>query len=87
MYATIKKWGNSQAVRLPKAILEMASMKENEQVNILAEQNQIVIKKTKSHREHIPLAERLKDWEGQPYKLNAEDSEWINLKPVGKEIW
>jgi hypothetical protein len=40
----------------------------------------------KSYRKHIPLAERLKDWEDQPYKLNAEDSEWINLKLVGKEI-
>jgi len=87
MNATIQKWGNSQAVRLPKAILETAEIKENEQVHILAERNQIVIKKLRNHREHIPLAERLKNWNGKPYELNDEDKEWLDLEPVGDEVW
>jgi hypothetical protein len=32
MFTTIQKWGNSQAVRLPKAVLEKASLKENDAV-------------------------------------------------------
>jgi len=87
MRATIQKWGNSQAVRLPKVMLETASIKENEQVQIFAERNQIVIKKTRNRREHIPLVERLKDWDGQPYKLNSEDKAWLELEPVGNETW
>ena len=87
MRATIQKWGNSQAVRLPKAILETANIKENEQVRILAEYNQIVIKKTRSRREHIPLAERLKDWNGQPYELYSEDKAWLDLESAGDEVW
>jgi len=87
MRATIQKWGNSQAIRLPKAVLETASIKENEQVHILAERNQIIIKKSRKHREHIPLAERLKDWNGQPYELNDEDKAWLDLEPVGDEVW
>jgi antitoxin MazE len=87
MRTTIQKWGNSQAIRLPKAVLEAASIRENEQVFILAEHNQIVIKKTVKQREHVPLSERLKDWNGQPYELSAEDNEWLNAKPVGEEIW
>ena len=85
MHTTIQKWGNSQAIRLPKAILETASINENEQVQILAERNKIVIKKSRSYRSHIPLAERLKHWDGQPYELTNEDSEWLNMKPVGEE--
>jgi len=85
MRTTIQKWGNSQAVRLPKAILETASIKENEQVDILAERNQIIIKKSRKRREHIPLAERLKDWDGQPYELNDEDEVWLDLNQVGDE--
>ena len=85
MHATIQKWGNSQAVRLPKAVLEIASIKENEQVHIVAERNQIIIKKSRKHREHIPLAERLKDWSGQSYELNDEDRAWLDLEPVGDE--
>ena len=87
MHATIQKWGNSQAIRLPKAVLETASIKENEQVRILAEPNQIVIKKTRKHREHIPLAERLKDWDGKPYELNDEDKAWLELESIGDEVW
>ena len=87
MKATIQKWGNSQAVRLPKVMLEAASIKENEQVRIFAERNQIVIKKTGNRREHVPLAERLKDWDGQPYELSSEDKAWIDLEPAGDEIW
>ena len=87
MLTTIQKWGNSQAIRLPKAILETASIKENEQVQILAERNRIVIVKPRSKREHIPLAERLKDWNGQPYEMTNEDKEWQDMKPVGEEVW
>jgi antitoxin MazE len=86
MIATIQKWGNSQAIRLPKAILETACLKENEQVQILAEQGKIVIIKQRSKKEHIPLAERLKDWNGQPYELNSEDKAWLELEPVGDEV-
>jgi antitoxin MazE len=34
MYTTIQKWGNSQAVRLPKDILEEANLQENDKVQI-----------------------------------------------------
>jgi len=87
MRTTIQKWGNSKAVRLPKAVLETANIEENEQVLILAERNQITIKKLRKHREHIPLAERLKNWNGQPYELNDEDKVWLDLEPVGDEVW
>jgi hypothetical protein len=38
-------------------------------------------------RRHIPLVERLKNWDGQPYELTEEDREWQDMKPVGEEIW
>jgi len=85
MQATIQKWGNSQAIRLPKAILEIASIRENEQVQIFAEQNKIVIKKATRKRTHVPLAERLKGWNGRPYELTNEDRDWLDMKPVGGE--
>jgi len=87
MNATIQKWGNSQAIRLPKALLETASLKENEQVQILARRNEIIIKKAEKKKRHKTLAERLKGWDGKPYELTDEDREWQNIKPVGREIW
>ena len=87
MIATIQKWGNSQAIRLPKALLKTANIHENEQVSIFADENQLVIKKTHKHRKHIPLAERLRNWNGKPYGLNDEDDNWLNLAPIGNEEW
>ncbi len=34
MYTKIQKWGNSHAVRLPKAILEKTEIRENDEVEI-----------------------------------------------------
>ena len=85
MTATIQKWGNSQAIRLPKAILEIASIEGNEQVQIIAERNKIVIIKQEK-KKHIPLAERLKDWDGQPYQPTDEDRQWLDMAPAGDEV-
>ncbi len=64
MNATIQKWGNSQAVRLPKSVLETASMKGNELVQITAEKDMIVIKKIQT-RKHRTLKERLDGFQGE----------------------
>ena len=32
MYATIQKWGNSQGLRLPKALLDSIGLRENDRV-------------------------------------------------------
>ncbi|MCL2016909.1 MAG: hypothetical protein FWG68_11755 [Defluviitaleaceae bacterium] len=36
-------------------------------------------------RKHIPLAERLKKWDGTPYSLNEEDNEWLTMESCGDE--
>ena len=87
MQTTIVKWGNSQGIRLPKVLLESANLTDNDTVDLITENGNIVIKKSKSKREHIPLAERLKDWNDRPYELTEEDTEWLNMEPAGEEVW
>lgn len=79
MYTTIQKWGNSQAVRLPKAILEMAEIHENDRVKIIVENGMIIINPVKKHK---TLKERLAG-----YKEDYHCSEWNTGKPLGKEVW
>ncbi|AOR24595.1 AbrB/MazE/SpoVT family DNA-binding domain-containing protein [Clostridium taeniosporum] len=81
MYANIQRWGNSSALRLPKAILESAFLKENDRVEVIASEEQIIIKKAKTIK-HKTLAERLKNFNGE-----YEAEEWNTGKIVGKEIW
>ncbi len=78
MYSTVQKWGNSQAIRLPKGVLEAASLHENDRVEINAENDCIIIKRT--NKKHKTLEERLSGYNGD-YKC----SEWETEKPQGKE--
>ncbi|MCL1849017.1 MAG: AbrB/MazE/SpoVT family DNA-binding domain-containing protein, partial [Clostridiales bacterium] len=74
MMTTIQKWGNSQAVRLPKAILEEMSLQENDRVEIIAENDVIIIKKTtRKRRAKKSLEERFKDYDGD---YQCEEYDW-----------
>lgn len=81
MRSTIQKWGNSQAIRLPKAILETAQLGENEKVQIFAEQDIITIRKADTPK-HKTLKERLAGFKGE-YAFR----EWDTGAPVGSEVW
>lgn len=81
MLAAIQKWGNSQGIRIPKSILDISLLKTDDLVDIIAEENQIVIKKAVC-KKHITLAERLKNFDGE---YSFEEADWG--KPVGGEIW
>lgn len=79
MYTTVQKWGNSQAVRLPKGILEMAQLAENDRVELRVEEGIVMIIPVKRRR---ALAERIAE-----YKGNYRCREWDTGKPAGKEAW
>ncbi len=78
MFTTIQKWGNSNAIRLPKALLEKVELKENDEVELKILDGSIIISPSKRH---ISLAERIADYE-EEYKC----SEWDVGHPTGKEL-
>ncbi len=83
MYTTIQKWGNSQGIRIPKALLDSLLLKENDPVEIISENDSIVIKKaTRNRRAKKSLEERFEGYTG-----NYECAEWDTGKPVGGEVW
>jgi len=81
MNTTIQKWGNSQGIRIPKSILELALFKLDEEVDIIADDGKIIIKKA-FHKKHVTLEERLKNYDGE---YIFEECDWG--KTVGNEIW
>lgn len=54
MSVTLRKWGNSVGVRLPKPMLEQVGLKEGAEVDVSVEGNRLIIK----HR-RVTLAELL----------------------------
>lgn len=80
MHATVQKWGNSLALRLPKPFTSEINIAENSIVDISIQNNQIIIKPLKK----VPLnVDELID-AISPDNLYSEVSMGL---PVGNEVW
>jgi len=82
MLTTIKKWGNSQGVRLPLDVLKEAEIDKDSIVNISAQGNRIVITKAEPQRKRQNIMEL---FEGYVGKYEPTEIDWG--EPVGKEVW
>ena len=78
MHTTIQKWGNSQGVRLPKVILEMANLNENDVVELKVENGKVIISPVRKHR---TLEEGIAEYEG-----DYRPHEWDTGPSLGKEV-
>lgn len=78
MYTQIKKWGNSNAVRIPKDLLDTLGLKENDKIEIRIEDNKLIIEAFYKHR---TLEERLAEYDGE-YNYG----EWDTGRPKGNEV-
>ena len=63
MTTTIKKWGNSQGVKIPKMLLDSLNWSENEQVVIIVDNGKLIIKKANEHKRKN-IKELFKDYKG-----------------------
>ena len=81
MIAQVKKWGNSQGIRLSKELLVSAGIQNNDFLDIELVDGNIVLKKVR--KQHRTLEERAKEYDGKlgPY----EELDWG--EPVGRERW
>jgi antitoxin MazE len=79
MQTTIKKWGNSLAVRLPQHIAADLRIEEGVAVELAIEDNALIVKPA---RKKYQLAELLKS---HKKSQNHKESSWGRAK--GKEVW
>ena len=75
---TIRQWGNSQGIRIPRSILDEAQMEKDDQIVLSVRDNQIIIEKPFVHR---TFEERLAEYNGE---ISVSDFEWG--EPAGKEL-
>ena len=55
MAVTVKKWGNSAAVRIPAAVMKSARLSLDQSVDVRAEAGRVVIQPARQH--DYPLAD------------------------------
>jgi len=82
----IKKWGNSLATRIPKAVVESIGLHLDQEIDIEAVNGRIIITPLKERKEY-KLEELLSQCKSGSMNLTSEDQEWLNADPVGKEVW
>ena len=80
---SVNRWGNGLGIRIPREFINKAGITESSQVEVSEVDGKLWIKRAKNARKHIPLAERLKNWNGTPSE--PEDIDWG--APVGDEEW
>lgn len=83
---TVKKWGNSLGVRIPKNIAEIGGLKIDQEVGIEAVDGKIVITPLARVKEYS-LQDLLANCPPDSLVLDDEDRAWLNDEPVGKEVW
>ena len=80
MKTTIKKWGNSAAIRIPAILLDAISVQPEEEVEITEERGRIVIEP--SRPKSYDLDDLLK---GITAKNQHDEADFG--KAEGKEVW
>ena len=80
MKGSVKKWGNSAAVRIPAAVLEATQVQIDEEVDIREEAGRIVIEPVREKKY------KLDDLLKEITKDNIHEEIYFGL-PEGREVW
>lgn len=85
---TIRRWGNSQGIRLSKEILSQMNLKEDDTVGINICNGTMTIEKINKPR-YTNLQERLEAFYKRPIEeIYVERTEEVDVgEPVGNERW
>ena len=72
----VSKWGNSLAVRLPKALVEQLGLKEGDEVNVVAAKDGIIEVETKEDQRQRALDRMAaRNWTLPPdYKFDRDEA-------------
>lgn len=80
MKARVSKWGNSLAIRLPKAAVASLQVREGEPVDLVIEGSSLVIR---AMRPHYTLAELVAAMRPEDEPDVLDD---VNAPPLGDEL-
>ena len=82
--ATLRTVGGSVMMAIPKAILEALGLSANGKVGLSVADGRLVVEPTP--RPRYSLADLVAQCDAAAPASN-EEREWMNLEPVGDEVW
>lgn len=82
MLTKIRKWGNSQGLCIPKAVLAGACLEVGDEVDVSVRDGKIEVSPTRQVRGKYRLEDLLAQ---MPDDYVPEEVDWG--RPVGREVW
>ena len=84
----IRRWGNSQGIRLSKEVMTQMNLQENDTVGIKLYDGKMTIEKINTPK-YLNLAERLEAFYKRPIEeIYIESTQEVEVgDPKGNEIW
>ena len=80
MKALVSRWGNSLALRIPKAAVEALALEDGDAVTITEEKGTLRIARV----DRIDLDAMIAALRSETF---PDDDPWENVPPVGNELW
>jgi len=84
----VRRWGNSQGIRLSKEILAQMDLKEDDTIGINIYDGKMIIEKVNKPK-YLNLTERLEAFYKRPIEeIYVESTQEVDMgDPQGNEIW
>lgn len=88
LQTNVRRWGNSQGIRLSKEVMSQMGLKENDPVSISVCDGKMTIEKLNG-RKYPSLKERLEAFYKKPIdEIYVENTQEVDVgDPIGDEIW
>jgi len=81
---SVRRSGGANIVSIPKAIVQTLGLSVGSKLDLSIEDNKIVL--TPISDTEISLEELLAGSPRKCFRVTEEDREWLDAKPVGKEV-
>ena len=85
MRVALKKWGNSVSLRIPSPLMRELGLIVDQEVDLKAEAGRLTIEPIRQDGPRYTLDELLAQCDPSA-ELTAEDREWLDAEPVGREL-
>ena len=79
----VRQSGGANIVSIPKAIVKTLGLEVGSKLELSLEDNKIILSPVK---EELTLEALLAASPKESFSITEEDREWIDAKPIGKEI-
>ncbi len=80
---TVRQSGGANIISIPKAIVKTLGLHVGSKLNLSINDNKIILTPI---NDELSLDELLKGSPKECFEITDEDRDWIDAKPVGKEV-